>query len=200
MDKVIESFAGKVAKWLISSERIPREKEDVYQYAALIAIQSAINIIAMLLIGLLGGKFFENICFFIAFKFLRKFSGGLHSAKFSICFLISVVSNILVVLSVYLFEHYNLFWLMMLLEILSLILVFIFAPVSNKNKSITQRESKAYKVIACVISVALVVVSLFLAKYCLKWIFPIGLAMVLNSLLIIVEKVKSIPSFANSKK
>lgn len=200
MDKVIESLASKISKWLVNSERIPKEKEDVYQYAALIAIQSATNIIAMLLIGLLSGKFFENICFFIVFKFLRKFSGGLHSAKFSICFLISVVSNILVVLSVYLFEYYNLFWFMMLLEIPSLVLVFIFAPVSNKNKSITQREAKTYKVIASIISVVLLATSLILFKYRLEWIFPVGLAMVLNGLLIIVEKIKSISSFTKSKK
>lgn len=197
---MIESLASKISKWLVNSERIPKEKEDVYQYAALIAIQSATNIIAMLLIGLLSGKFFENICFFIVFKFLRKFSGGLHSAKFSICFLISVVSNILVVLSVYLFEYYNLFWFMLLLEIPSLVLVFIFAPVSNKNKSITQREAKTYKVIASIISVVLLATSLILFKYRLEWIFPVGLAMVLNGLLIIVEKIKSISSFTKSKK
>lgn len=190
MDKVIESVASKIASHFVVNKHISEDKESLYRYGALIAIQSAINICSTLLIGLLSGMFLENICFFLIFKILRKFSGGLHSSKFSVCFLISIGSNIIVLLTLKLLEFYPNCVLLLILEIISFLVVLVFAPVANKNKSISRKESSIYKAIVCGICAVLIITSIVLVANSYFFAFVIGLSMLLNSSLIIVEKVK----------
>lgn len=59
MDKVIESIASKIASRFVDGKHISEEKEELYKYGALIAIQSAINVLSTLVIGLLSGMFLK---------------------------------------------------------------------------------------------------------------------------------------------
>lgn len=195
MDKVIESVASKIASHFVVNKHISEDKESLYRYGALIAIQSAINICSTLLIGLLSGMFLENICFFLIFKILRKFSGGLHSSKFSVCFLISIGSNIIVLLTLRLLEVYPNYILLLIFEASSFLIVLIFAPVVNKNKSISQKESKVYKSIVCGICIVLIITTIILIINNSFFAFIIGISMLLNSVLIVADKVKSLSTY-----
>ncbi len=190
MDKVIEAIASKIVAFLVINNHLPKEKEDIYRYSTLITIQSAINIFSTLLLGVLFNKFFENICFFIVFKFLRKYSGGLHSTKFSTCFLISVVSNVVVLLLIRILDVYPNYVLAMIFEVVSFALVLAFAPVMNINKSFSQKEHKVFKLVATFASAILLIGSFFLMQNNCHLIFAMSLAMLLNGLLIVIEKVK----------
>ena len=195
MDKVIESIASKIASRFVNSKHISEDKEELYKYGILIAIQSAINILSTLVIGLLSGMFFENLCFFIVFKILRKYSGGLHSSKFSVCFLISVGSNIIVLLTLKILEVHPNYIMLLIFEACSLLTVLIFAPVVNKNKSINQKESRVYKSIVCGVCIVLIITTVVLVINNSFYAFIIGMSMMLNSVLIFADKVKSISTY-----
>ena len=191
MDKVVELLSQKIVDWIGVHDRIEPEKEELYKYSALIAIQSAINISATLLLGFIFDAFFENICFFISFKILRKYSGGLHSSKFSTCFIISIVSNIAILIAIKMFEFYPNYYLAIIIEVVSFLIVITFAPITNKNKPITEKERRGYKLIVCVVSLMLVGISIILCLNKCSFTFALSLAMFLNSLLIVVEIFKS---------
>lgn len=192
MDKVIESIASKIANRFVVKNQIPEDKKELYEYGALIAIQSAINILFTLLLGFVSGMFFENLCFFIAFKILRKYSGGLHSSKFSVCFIISISSNILVLLTLKILEIYPNYILLFIFEAVSFLIVLIFAPVNNNNKPISKKEAKIYKVIVCGACIVLIITSVILVTNNSFYAFVLGMSMVLNSFLIIIEKIKGL--------
>lgn len=192
MDKVAEVLSQKIVDWLRVHDKIEPEKEELYKYSALIAIQSTINIIATLLLGFIFGAFFENICFFIAFKILRKYSGGLHSSKFSTCFLISTITNIAVLLAIKILYAYPNYYLVVAFEIISFCIVVIFAPITNANKPISRKEYRIYKLIVCVVSAILIAITIALSLLNTSaFSFAIGLAMLLNSVLIIVHILKN---------
>lgn len=187
MDKVVELLSKKIANWLCANNRIEPEKKELYKYSALVTIQSVINILATLLLGFIFDAFFENICFFIVFKILRKYSGGVHSSKFSTCFMISTLTNIVVLISIKLFEIYPNYYLAIIFEVVSFLLVICLAPVINANKPITKREFKFYKGIVCLIELTIIGISIFLAFRHNGYAFAISLATLLNSVLVLVE-------------
>ena len=174
MDKVIDSLASRIANFFVVNKHIPKEQEELYKYSALIAIQSFINIISTLLIGLIFRMFISNLIFFLLFKVLRKFSGGLHSSKFSACFLISVVSNVFVLLTMKIFESNQNYSLIIVIELASLFIVLIFAPVANENKPISLKQFKIFKLVGCLISFALVLISIALSINNCRFVIAMG--------------------------
>lgn len=185
---MINALANKIIDYFILSNLISENKKSVYLYSLLILLQSAINIFATLIIGMLFGLFWENICFFIAFKMLRKFSGGLHSEKYLVCLSISIGLNTLFLCGLKYFEMNpnNLFIIFM--EFFSVLIILIFAPIENSNKKISIMEFKVYKIISLSISILYILCSLVLLGKDSLYVFSIGMAMGLNSVLIIGGK------------
>jgi len=190
MDKIVELLSGKIVDWLVNNNKIGPEKEELYKYSALITIQSSMNILATLFLGFIFGTFFENICFFTAFKVLRKYSGGLHSSKFSKCFMISVIANIAVLLAMKFLEAYPNYYLVIAFAIVSFSVVIVFAPVANLNKPITEKEYRIYKLIVSGVSLVLSIIAYLLFLCESIFAFAISLAMLLNSLLVVIELIK----------
>lgn len=189
MDKVIQVVASKIANYFACNNYILKEKEELYRYSIVVFLQSVITIITMLLVGTLFGYFFENICFMVVLKLLRNYSGGFHSSKFSICYLISISSNIIVLLCLYLMESSENYTVMMLFEIISVLTVVIFAPIVNENKPISLKEFRVYKLITIFLSIVLFIVSIILLNIDYRFAFVISITMTLNSVLVIAEKI-----------
>ncbi len=189
MDKIINTVASKIVAYFACNNYIPRDNEEIYRYGVVVFLQSTITIISMLIIGLLFGCFFENICFLIVLKLLRNFSGGLHSSKFAICYLISILSNIVILILLWLFELYGNDLIMIFFEIISVFVIAIFAPIANKNKPVTSKEARIYKIIAAILSVLFIIASVVLMSLNSNYATIIGLTMILNSMFVIAEKI-----------
>lgn len=186
MDKIINKISNKIIDYLSFNRYIENEKRDVYLYSTEIFIQSTINIIITLFIGWMFNLFFENLVFFLAFKILRKYSGGLHSSKYFYCLMISIFLNISIMLlftySKSLISNY-----LIILELLSFVIVCLFVPITNENKMLSQKEKKIYKIIAIIESIVLLIISIFLIRINSIFTLSICYAMVLNSILIIAK-------------
>ena len=191
MDKIINAVASKIVNHFIRNNYIPQEKEELYRYGVVVVFQSTVTIITMLLIGLIFGKFFENICFMVVLKLLRNFSGGLHSSKFSTCFLISITANIVVLLLLYVMELSENYLLVLFLEIMSMLVVLMFAPVINENKLIAAKEFRVYKILVVLLSFLFIIASVVLAAKRSNLAFVIGITMTLNSILVVTEEIKN---------
>lgn len=190
MDKVISNISNRIVNYLITNDLINIDKKSVYLYSVTIAIHSIINIIMTLVIGLLFGKFLENLCFFIVYKILRKFSGGFHSNNFSSCLFISTILNIIIILAIIYFEINPQRTILLTIEFLSLFIVVLFSPIPNSKKQISQKEFIVYKLISIIICTIILCFVLFIDGKTLL-IYPMGLAMGLNSILVITEKIRT---------
>ena len=161
MDKVIELFSNKVIRCFIKQNIIDESQKDVYKYGIIVASQATITMISMLIIGLIFDLFFENLCFIIVFKILRKFSGGLHSKKFLICFFVSILLNILVLFTYRLFVLVHNFMIVVPVEFVSSLILVLLSPVKCKNKDISKNESKVFKLIVTIICITVFLGSVF---------------------------------------
>lgn len=189
MDKIINAVASKIVNHFACNNYISKENEEVYQYSLVVVLQSVLTIITMLIIGALFGRFLENICFLIILKLLRNFSGGLHSSKFSVCYLISISTNIVVLVCLHFMEISENYLVMVFLEIISVLVIIMFAPVQNENKITTPKECKLYKLVAIILSVMFFLVSIILLIIASNFACVIGLTMVLNAVFVLAEEI-----------
>ena len=188
---MIESFSGKLADYFSNNGYIDESQKTVYKYGTVIAIQSALNIVSTLLIGLVFRLFFENLCFFLVFRLIRRFSGGFHCDSFPVCFLLSVTVNIVVLTSFPLLITYLDGKAIITIEVISSILIIIFSPISHTNKQISKKESKVYRFIISIICILVLVCSAFLTKQNSPFAFSLCVAVETACVLLIMGKVQS---------
>ena len=190
MDKVIQCISDKLIKYLTCHQYIDETKESVYYYGTIVAIQSILNFMATLIIGLVFGLFFENLCFFIVFRLIRKFSGGFHSENFTLCFMISVALNILFLFSFKLFIIYPDFILTILIQFISSVFVTFLSPVTNINKVVSTKEYKIYKIVVGTACLVAFLCSVFLVIKKSHFVYSICIATLFDCFFVLLGKIK----------
>lgn len=189
MDKIIDCFANKLVNYFTFYKYVDKTKRNVYLYGTVVAIQSTVNILSTLIIGAIFQLFLENLCFFLVFRLLRKYSGGFHSTKFSICFIISIILNILFLSSYEIFMIYQNNFLVLMIALVSSIIIVFFSPITNKNKELKDKECVVYKLITVIICLTSLIVSVILMKKNNVFIYSICMALIFDSISIIISKV-----------
>ncbi len=114
-----------------------------------ISISSIIGIIIVLAIGLISGKFWESVVFYIVFCFTRLFTGGFHAPNHLLC-KVTFAVTLIVVLAVNWLLHgiEDYYWFV--LHFYSLVIVCQFAPIENPNKELTKRQKVQCKVVSII--------------------------------------------------
>lgn len=190
MDKLICSISKKVVGYFVNNNYIQEKQTDVYQYGVTIAIQSIVIWLSSMVIGIMFNMFIENLFFFITYKTIRKFSGGFHSLRFSICYILSLLLNILFLFLIQYLRVHTYYSLVVLLELFSLIVIIAYAPISNSNKQISKKEFIVYKLISIGLNLILLIISLILIYYNCSYVFSIAMAISMNGILMITERIK----------
>lgn len=149
MIEIITKFCHIIVNFFICKNIFPEEQREIYQYGFELWVSSVIGILIVLAIGIISGKFWESIVFYIVFCFTRLFSGGFHAPTYLLCKITFASVLILVlVLDWLLCGITEFYWY--ILYFYSLIIVCTFAPVENHNKTLTELEKIRSKVISIV--------------------------------------------------
>lgn len=160
---MITKLSHIIADFFIREKIVPEEQRDIYEYGFELSISSVIGIIIVLAIGLISGKFWESIVFYIVFCFTRLFTGGFHAPTHLHC-KITFAGVLLTVLVadwlLYKIEDY--YWFV--LHFYSLVIVCQFAPIENPNKELTKRQKVRCKVIS-IIAMAVWLAVMFLFRF-----------------------------------
>lgn len=147
--EIITKFCHIIVNFFIRKKIFPEEERDIYQYGFELCVSSVIGILIVLGIGLISGRFWESVIFYIVFCFTRLFSGGFHAPTYLLCKLTFASVFILVLALDWLFcgivEYY---WYVLYLY--SFIIICRFAPVENSNKKLTEHDKVRSKVICIV--------------------------------------------------
>lgn len=187
----MNKYYKKISSFLIQNGCINKDFKELYEYAIKIIINSIVNIIITVLIGLILGMLKECVCLYLTFFILRKFTGGWHFNKYSFCLISSVILITLVLLFI---KHFIIFFnpiSFLIILILTSFLIACFAPVDNKNKQLSLKERKIYKILSIIITLLVlssVIVCLHNELFSLA--YSMGLAMILTTVLLVAGKVR----------
>lgn len=158
-----------IAEELKSNGLLDEEKEEIFTYGLEIMTSTSLQILSILLISILLGNFLPTILYFITFIPLRIFAGGYHSRTRTRCYLLSLfVYGMFSILCTILPQNYYTQFALVA-TFLSLIMVFISAPVIGIKRNISHGETIKYKKISRMIvfteTLLIVTVAFFICRY-----------------------------------
>lgn len=124
---------------------INKTEVELYSYGFRQMFMILLSIITIIVVGFLFKNVKGSILFSLFFIPIRCYAGGFHCENYFKCYLFSVILTIIVLMAVE-----NQFYLsnMKLIALISYIVVFLFAPIEDKNRILSENEKKKYKSMA----------------------------------------------------
>ncbi len=156
---------------------------EIYIYGIELIISSIIGTSLIILTGLITNSLTQCVIYLITFSLIRVYTGGYHCMSYLKCNILSVASYIIVYMSLYFLE--SIFanpFSMLGVYITTMLFALIFAPVKNKNKELTQKEQKKYKIIS------LIMITLFYSTAALLfYIFSVKQMLVILPTCVVID-------------
>lgn len=136
---MIHSLAGRLASIFVLYGESSVEDVDIYTYACEAIISTLVNITISITILLFFGRIIDGAIFMLVFTILRKFTGGHHADTHIKCILtfnVILVCALLIsdLLAASAFENVAVIFI----ATVSLIGIFVLAPVGNENKPLDE--------------------------------------------------------------
>jgi accessory gene regulator B len=136
----MNTLSKKATDFFISHGGADESNRDIYEYGALVALSFALNAAVTVSFGFIFAVPAELLAFFLPFAVHRSLSGGHHAKTWWGCLITSGVSIAAVVILLKLHSHINVVVISAVLWVVSSTLTFIFAPVENPNRPLTDSE------------------------------------------------------------
>ena len=152
MDKLLDKIIENMKK-----NDCLTDDEEIVRFGLEIMIEKAIFIVIIAAFGLLMRCFFESAVFTVCFTLLREYGGGYHAETKRKCFVLSILTLIVALGSIKLAEHFTvLVFPLFIAAVISVIYIFIAAPIDTPNKRFDEDEIKA-RIFTAVLSAAAVI-------------------------------------------
>lgn len=179
----------KMTSYLIVNGIIEDEEKEIYSYGLHQGLLIIINIATTLFIGFLFKQVWEIIVFMIAYIPLRTYGGGYHAKTELRCYFLSVA---LIIASLLLIKFIPITKMSVLaLSSISGVVVYILAPVEDKNKILNDTENKIYRRKTRIILAIEILVNILLYRLGFDILsLVISVAIFMLSLMIIVGRIK----------
>ncbi len=146
---MIAKLSHIMADFFIRQKVVPEEQREIYEYGFELSISSVIGILLVLAIGLVSGRFWESVVFYIVFCFTRLFTGGYHAPNHLLCKVTFVGALLAVLVADWLLRGIkDYYWFV--LHIYSLAIICSSAPIENSNKELTERQKVRCKIKAII--------------------------------------------------
>ena len=150
----------------------------------------ALNILTTIIIGCFCGMIFPSILFLLSYMPLRSFCGGYHAKTHIRCYIYSVI----MITSILLIAKYVTFSILVygILVLVSLAVIFLLAPVEDRNKALDNAEKKVFRKRACTIAVLEVLIyHIFLIIRFTNSYKILSIALFSLSILMIIGRIKN---------
>lgn len=142
---------------LITNQIIQSDNRELYRYGIQQGLTMILNLATTLLIGVLCGMLWQSIVFYMTYIPLRSYAGGYHAKTPVRCYLFSIAMMFTILSAMRWVSVTNLICSIMLL--LSLVCVFLLAPVADHNKPLDDTEQNVYRHRARVIAVSEIIIA-----------------------------------------
>ena len=133
----MERISKKLTNWIISKKVMA-----VYEYGRFQMIVNMIDTLSILALAILFNELTATFCYIVCFCMLRKYAGGYHAKTLIGCYGMTIGFTLLMLITIKVFKVP----LMVILSawLVSLIIIFLFAPVQNRNKKLDELERIVY--------------------------------------------------------
>jgi len=183
----IKYYAFSLSNFIAKTRNESHAKRYEYYYGSLILLETIFQLVLFLVIGLAFNILKEVMISLLAFGTLRFYAGGYHANTFKKCTLFSLV----IILSSVFLSQYILNFMNIILIIISIVVLYIYAPTDHKNKPITNEAQRSkFKIISIFIFVIWILLGTFLLK---DYSLLINISLLFESLSLI--KVSTMPKF-----
>jgi len=156
MDKLITTSTD----YLVRRQVIDEDDRDIYEYGFHALYNNIIDISSIVIISIWLGQVPQSILYHLSFVAIRQSAGGFHAKTHLRCF---VMSTAIWLLSLWGISQTSSPAVCIALAGVSLILVWVKAPIEHENSPMDYDKVKHMQVLSRILSTAFFVVILFLA-------------------------------------
>ena len=160
---MIQTFAKKITTIFINKKIIKSEEREIYNYCFETTIVSLISHITLFVLSILFNEFCCSIIFLITFSIFRKICGGYHATNYIKCTIMSLSSYLVLIL---ILKKLNVvFDMFFFLLIIGLLIILVFSPIQDDNKTFTEKQNKRFKIISKSLAAILIILFMILRLY-----------------------------------
>lgn len=161
---MIKFFSDKITDVLVYNKSIDSEDSDVCSYGLEILISALANLVMVLILGAIFGKFIQTIVFVICYCSIRQFSGGYHADTHGRCIFTFLCMYLATVVFITNIKSIDLRFMVMFITILNWLIIYRLVPVEHINNPLNEIEKNKNRRNARVI-VSLVLVAILIGLY-----------------------------------
>ncbi len=181
---MLTKFSDKTASWLVKSRVIDEEDFRVYSFAVYNLLFTSIPIVVFVLVCSLLGCGTYALILIGATLAMRRYTGGYHASKPSICIVISLSSLCACVYGTQTLNNDNWVWIGLLF---SSFIIWLYSPIDSQNYRLKETKKRKYCFKARVTLVAeLSVYSVFTFRGYHKYALCFALGIILSAVLLAV--------------
>lgn len=136
-------------------------KKNIYITGIELILADIINFSLILIIGIIVNKISYSIIYLLMFWTVRRFSGGFHAKTYAVC-RITFISIYLLIIFVGNTINSHIIPYVITFNIISIVTMFLFAPISHPNKKLTDKEKHINKILALITTLIFIIVSILL--------------------------------------
>lgn len=184
----MEKISQRILTFICRNMEVDEEMAEIYKYGIEVSVSSLINLFLIIFGGLLLGDLPAGLIFMTLFIFLRSYTGGYHAETYlrcNIAFVCTFFATFFVARAMSNLEHSVIVVIVLLM--LSYIPIWIFSPVKNRHKYLSEEKKKRSRIISSVVYWGSVTIAMFLCLNNVWYGYVLATTDVSISLLILLE-------------
>lgn len=188
---MINNLSAQLTNRLIAKGTISENEQELYCYGFFMLLSQLLYFILAAVFGLILGRFFESVIFYIAFQFIRRYAGGYHAKTETRCEIMSAISIIACIVVIRMSTTYNSNIVIPCLAAVATIFIAVLSPLDTPEKPLSEKEFRYFRKISWIILFALataIVISYFVG-FSVVFV-SCSMSLILESILLVAGKIK----------
>lgn len=190
---MLSLIVNRITLFFSVNKIIKEEDREIYAYGLELLLSTVFSLIAVVVISIIFGRFFETLVFLAIFILMRIFAGGYHASSHLRCFFILMFAYAVFLILLTYFDKSLYVWISNGFGLFSLGIIFWLSPVEDKNKPLSSKERKVFRLksrVATVVCWIIIVFGSFLVPGN-KFILTISFGMVIVAFSLIATALKN---------
>lgn len=197
---MISKLSQKITDALFLKSSVNQEERELYIYGIFIFISHLMYLVLAFIFGCLFKLVGESIAFYISFQAIRRNAGGYHASTETRCEILSTLSIFTSIFIIKLSYLYDFQIIILSITLISILIIFFLCPLDTPVKPLSKKEQiyfrKKSRIVLLILSL-LIVFSLLCEIKIL--FFPCCVSIILESILLLCGKIKSLASLNQNK-
>lgn len=197
---MISKLSARITKRLLSSDAISEEDKELYIYGLFILLSQLMYFIIVCIFGLILECTFESIIFYITFQFIRRYAGGYHASTETRCEILSTLSILTSIVVIKFSKIYDFQTVLLIISATSTVCIFFLCPLDTPEKPLSEKEFKYFRKVSWMILFVIIITIAVSCIFKLRVVtIPCCLSIILESILLVVGKIKKVSQTNNVK-